>query len=94
MSDSMASLPPCFQELALSTLMKFVQLEGAHPLEKPKWEGSYLFPRQLLKVRVQRGPGRLLWPPGGMAGCRVPRSAVSGPWEGPAASSGVGGARG
>ncbi|XP_036907733.1 nucleolar complex protein 4 homolog [Sturnira hondurensis] len=46
---------PSFQvkELALSTLMKFVQLEGAHPLEKPKWEGSYLFPRQLLKAVVE-----------------------------------------
>ncbi|KAM5312856.1 nucleolar complex protein 4 homolog [Glossophaga mutica] len=45
---------PSFQvkELALSTLMKFVQLEGTHPLEKPKWEGGYLFPRQLLKVVV------------------------------------------
>lgn len=45
---------PSFQvkELALSTLMKLVQLEGAHPLEKPKWEGSYLFPRQLFKAVV------------------------------------------
>ncbi|XP_039735136.1 nucleolar complex protein 4 homolog [Pteropus medius] len=40
-------------ELALSTLMKFVQLEGTHPLEKPKWEGSYLFPRQLFKSVVE-----------------------------------------
>jgi len=42
---------PSFEvkELALSTLMKFVQLEGAHPLEKPKWDGYYLFPRQLFK---------------------------------------------
>lgn len=48
------------QELALSTLMKFVQLEGAHPLEKPKWEGNYLFPRQLFKVGRARGaPGNL-----------------------------------
>uniref|UniRef100_A0A8C9CCT7 Nucleolar complex associated 4 homolog n=1 Tax=Phocoena sinus TaxID=42100 RepID=A0A8C9CCT7_PHOSS len=39
------------KELALSTLMKFVQLEGEHPLEKPKWEGNYLFPYQLFKVR-------------------------------------------
>lgn len=31
--------------------MKFVQLEGVHPLEKPKWEGQYLFPRTLFKVR-------------------------------------------
>lgn len=55
-----ATPPPRPQELALGTLMKFVQLEGAHPLEKPKWEGSYLFPRQLFKVRgrCQREPGR------------------------------------
>nr|XP_045367691.1 nucleolar complex protein 4 homolog [Camelus bactrianus] len=46
---------PSFQvkELALSTLMKFVQLEGEHPLEKPKWEGNYLFPRQLFKLVVE-----------------------------------------
>ncbi|XP_027627207.1 nucleolar complex protein 4 homolog isoform X4 [Tupaia chinensis] len=46
---------PSFQvkELALSTLMKFVQLEGAHPLEKPRWEGSYLFPRELFKAVVR-----------------------------------------
>ncbi|XP_029777500.1 nucleolar complex protein 4 homolog, partial [Suricata suricatta] len=45
---------PSFEvkELALSTLMKFVQLEGMHPLEKPKWEGHYLFPRQLFKSVV------------------------------------------
>ncbi|XP_059533216.1 nucleolar complex protein 4 homolog [Myotis daubentonii] len=45
---------PSFQvkELALGTLMKLVQLEGAHPLEKPRWEGSYLFPRQLFKAVV------------------------------------------
>ncbi|XP_045881987.1 nucleolar complex protein 4 homolog isoform X2 [Meles meles] len=41
------------KELALSTLMKFVQLEGAHPLEKPKWDGYYLFPRQLFKAVVE-----------------------------------------
>ncbi|XP_072809101.1 nucleolar complex protein 4 homolog [Vicugna pacos] len=41
------------KELALSTLMKFVQLEGEHPLEKPKWEGNYLFPRQLFKLVVE-----------------------------------------
>ncbi|XP_003792929.1 nucleolar complex protein 4 homolog [Otolemur garnettii] len=40
------------KELALSTLMKFVQLEGMHPLEKPKWEGNYLFPRRLFKLVV------------------------------------------
>lgn len=51
-------LPPSPQELALSTLMKLVQLEGAHPLEKPKWEGSYLFPRQLFKVRGAWGSRR------------------------------------
>uniref|UniRef100_A0A2K5EQ80 Nucleolar complex associated 4 homolog n=1 Tax=Aotus nancymaae TaxID=37293 RepID=A0A2K5EQ80_AOTNA len=45
---------PSFQvkELALGTLMKFVQLEGAHPLEKPKWEGNYLFPQDLFKLVV------------------------------------------
>ncbi|XP_008965603.3 nucleolar complex protein 4 homolog [Pan paniscus] len=45
---------PSFQvkELALSALMKFVQLEGAHPLEKSKWEGNYLFPRELFKLVV------------------------------------------
>ncbi|XP_037672947.1 nucleolar complex protein 4 homolog [Choloepus didactylus] len=45
---------PSFQvkELALSTLMKFVQLEGKHPLEKSKWEGQYLFPRELFKLVV------------------------------------------
>ncbi|XP_006901064.1 PREDICTED: nucleolar complex protein 4 homolog [Elephantulus edwardii] len=46
---------PSFQvkELALSTLLKFVQVEGSHPLEKPKWEGHYLFPRELLKLVVE-----------------------------------------
>ncbi|EAW98545.1 nucleolar complex associated 4 homolog (S. cerevisiae), isoform CRA_b [Homo sapiens] len=45
---------PSFQvkELALSALLKFVQLEGAHPLEKSKWEGNYLFPRELFKLVV------------------------------------------
>jgi hypothetical protein len=32
--------------------MKFVQLEGAQPLEKAQWEGHYLFPHTLFKVRV------------------------------------------
>ncbi|XP_062038420.1 nucleolar complex protein 4 homolog isoform X1 [Lepus europaeus] len=41
------------KELALETLMKFVQLEGAHPLEKPKWEDNYLFPRELFKSVVR-----------------------------------------
>ncbi|XP_037367249.1 nucleolar complex protein 4 homolog [Talpa occidentalis] len=40
------------KELAFGTLMKFVQLEGVHPLEKPKWEGQYLFPRLLFKMVV------------------------------------------
>ncbi|XP_004595489.2 nucleolar complex protein 4 homolog [Ochotona princeps] len=40
------------QELALGTLMKFIQLEGLHPLERPKWEGNYLFPRELFKSVV------------------------------------------
>ncbi|XP_055971523.1 nucleolar complex protein 4 homolog isoform X2 [Sorex fumeus] len=46
---------PAFEvkESALASLMKFVRLEGAHPLEKPKWEGNYLFPRELLKLVVQ-----------------------------------------
>lgn len=53
------------QELALSTLMRFVQLEGVHPLEKPKWDGCYLFPHQLFKVGAKwgwgagKGPGAL-----------------------------------
>lgn len=55
--DSVESTPP--QESALTVLMDFVQLEGTHPLEKPKWEGSYLFPRELLKVR----PGQWLAAP-------------------------------
>ncbi|XP_007953225.1 nucleolar complex protein 4 homolog [Orycteropus afer afer] len=41
------------RELALGTLMKFVQLEGSHPLEKPKWEGHYLFPRELFKLVLE-----------------------------------------
>ncbi|XP_056677921.1 nucleolar complex protein 4 homolog [Monodelphis domestica] len=41
------------KELALCTLMKFVQLEGAHPLEKSKWDGNYLFPRGLLLYVVE-----------------------------------------
>ena len=45
------------QELALSTLMRFVQLEGVHPLEKPKWDGCYLFPHQLFKVGAKWGWG-------------------------------------
>uniref|UniRef100_G3UIQ2 Nucleolar complex associated 4 homolog n=1 Tax=Loxodonta africana TaxID=9785 RepID=G3UIQ2_LOXAF len=46
---------PSFQvkEVALGTLMKFVQLEGSHPLEKPKWEGNYLFPRELFKLVME-----------------------------------------
>nr|XP_020036818.1 nucleolar complex protein 4 homolog isoform X1 [Castor canadensis] len=45
---------PSFQvkELALRTLMKFVQLEGAQPLEKAQWEGHYLFPHTLFKAVV------------------------------------------
>lgn len=37
--------------------MKFVQLEGAHPLEQPKWEGHYLFPRTLFRVRSSWAQG-------------------------------------
>ncbi|XP_045152805.1 nucleolar complex protein 4 homolog [Echinops telfairi] len=51
MSCVLTTLRP--QELALGTLMKFVQLEGSHPLEKPKWEGHYLFPRELFKLVVE-----------------------------------------
>uniref|UniRef100_A0A8C6QEY2 NOC4 like n=1 Tax=Nannospalax galili TaxID=1026970 RepID=A0A8C6QEY2_NANGA len=40
------------KELALRTLMKFVQLEGMQPLEKPQWEGHYLFPRTLFREVV------------------------------------------
>lgn len=50
--------------------MKFVQLEGTHPLEKPKWEGSYLFPRQLFKVSTQRGRSGCHWPERGRPWCR------------------------
>lgn len=76
-----ASQPPCTapsQELALSALMKFVQLEGAHPLEKPKWEGNYLFPRELFKVRAWLGgPGGPGWGvPEGPAGWPEPRVAL------------------
>ncbi|KAL6036450.1 hypothetical protein STEG23_034161 [Scotinomys teguina] len=46
------------KELALKTLMKFVQLEGAKPLEKPQWESHYLFPRTLFRAVV----GGLLTP--------------------------------
>lgn len=46
------------KELALKALMKFVQLEGAKPLEKPQWESHYLFPRTLLRAVV----GGLLTP--------------------------------
>ncbi|XP_010602556.1 nucleolar complex protein 4 homolog [Fukomys damarensis] len=46
------------KEQALKTLIKFVQLEGVHPLEKPKWEGQYLFPRTLFRAVV----GSLLSP--------------------------------
>lgn len=56
--------------------MKFVQLEGTHPLEKPKWEGSYLFPRQLFKVSTQRGPSRCHWPEPGQSWCRRPLSVM------------------
>lgn len=55
------------QELALGTLMKFVQLEGAHPLEKPKWEGNYLFPRPLFKVKGWWDPNRSYRPEPGWA---------------------------
>ncbi|XP_071672050.1 nucleolar complex protein 4 homolog isoform X2 [Patagioenas fasciata] len=40
------------KEMALCTLMKFVELEAKHPLIKPEWKGSLTFPRKLLKVVV------------------------------------------
>ncbi|XP_075424734.1 nucleolar complex protein 4 homolog isoform X2 [Ascaphus truei] len=40
------------QELALCTLMKFIQLEGKFPLENAEWKESYNFPRGLLKSVV------------------------------------------
>uniref|UniRef100_A0A8D0L6N2 Nucleolar complex associated 4 homolog n=1 Tax=Sphenodon punctatus TaxID=8508 RepID=A0A8D0L6N2_SPHPU len=40
------------QELVLSTLMKFVDLEAKHPLMKAEWKGKICFPRELLKLVV------------------------------------------
>uniref|UniRef100_A0A8C3XPN6 Nucleolar complex associated 4 homolog n=1 Tax=Chelydra serpentina TaxID=8475 RepID=A0A8C3XPN6_CHESE len=40
------------KELSLTTLMKFVELEGKYPLVKAEWKGSFSFPRELLKVSV------------------------------------------
>ncbi|KAM8797518.1 nucleolar complex protein 4 homolog [Eudromia elegans] len=40
------------KELALCTLMKFVELEIAHPLVEPEWKGGFTFPRELLKMVV------------------------------------------
>ncbi|XP_053557850.1 nucleolar complex protein 4 homolog [Bombina bombina] len=40
------------QELALCTLMKFIQLEGKFPLEKAEWKESFCFPLLLLKSVV------------------------------------------
>ncbi|KAK2537762.1 Noc4l [Columba livia] len=40
------------KELALCTLMKFVELEAKYPLIKAEWKGSLTFPRELLKVVV------------------------------------------
>ncbi|XP_053313378.1 nucleolar complex protein 4 homolog [Spea bombifrons] len=40
------------QELALCTLMKFVQLEGKFPLEDAKWKAASIFPRDLLRYVV------------------------------------------
>ncbi|KAG9487558.1 hypothetical protein GDO78_007416 [Eleutherodactylus coqui] len=42
------------QELALCTLMKFVQVEGKFPLESAIWKDSYRFPHRLLK-RIVHG---------------------------------------
>uniref|UniRef100_A0A6I8NVY1 Nucleolar complex associated 4 homolog n=1 Tax=Ornithorhynchus anatinus TaxID=9258 RepID=A0A6I8NVY1_ORNAN len=41
------------QELALCTLMKFVQMEGMYPLSEAKWKSNYLFPREVLKCVVE-----------------------------------------
>ncbi|KAE8634863.1 hypothetical protein XENTR_v10002455 [Xenopus tropicalis] len=40
------------QELALCTLMKFIQLEGKFPLENSEWKESYRFPIELLKFVI------------------------------------------
>ncbi|XP_054248634.1 nucleolar complex protein 4 homolog isoform X2 [Indicator indicator] len=40
------------KELALCTLMKFVELEARYPLIKVEWKGTLTFPRELLKVVV------------------------------------------
>ncbi|KAM7145036.1 nucleolar complex protein 4 homolog [Macrochelys suwanniensis] len=41
------------KELSLTTLMKFVELEGKYPLVKAEWKGSFSFPRELLKLVVE-----------------------------------------
>lgn len=38
------------KELALCTLMKFVELEAQYPLIKIEWKGTLTFPCDLLKV--------------------------------------------
>lgn len=38
------------KELALCTLMKFVELEAQYPLIKVEWKGKLTFPCELLKV--------------------------------------------
>ncbi|KAG8455970.1 hypothetical protein GDO86_001964 [Hymenochirus boettgeri] len=40
------------QELALCSLMKFIQLEGKFPLENSEWKESFHFPREMLKSVV------------------------------------------
>ncbi|KAM8960994.1 nucleolar complex protein 4 homolog [Pelodytes ibericus] len=42
------------QELALCTMMKFVQVEEKFPLENAKWKDSSIFPVDLLKSVVNR----------------------------------------
>ncbi|CAH2295663.1 nucleolar complex 4 homolog [Pelobates cultripes] len=42
------------QELALCTLMKFIQLEAKFPLENAEWKESCVFPRELLKSVINR----------------------------------------
>ncbi|XP_019394536.1 PREDICTED: nucleolar complex protein 4 homolog [Crocodylus porosus] len=41
------------KEMSLCTLMKFVEVEGEHPLVKAEWKGSFIFPRELLKLVVE-----------------------------------------
>lgn len=51
------------KELALCTLMKFVELEAKYPLVKAEWKGSLTFPRELLKVSGKAQQFSLWVPP-------------------------------